>query len=272
MPMPIPKSVDLSQIATDLHYLSFQEAQLLPFTNEHQPSLTSIDLRDVAKQRKTTTSQQLPASRVAQGPIITNLKNKSNFKIGVALKVQGVVECNRCHKPLCIYSRSAISRMKPPLPPPSLDDTPSEPLTSQQVNDCQAMVKDMLNDAVESTIFMCGMVALDLDDPCYDLFRFDPSLDCDTHVESEFYVSRIQPKRVVLCYHCAGTMLDSPIQLNTHLKAPEGPYSIVLPICKACIDSGCHIIVRSARREDKTPPPSKPNWMHATQEKFRVKR
>ena len=36
--------------------------------------------------------------------------------------------------------------------------------------------------------------------------------------------------------------------MNTHLKAPEGPYSIVLPICKACLDSGCHIIVRSARQ------------------------
>jgi hypothetical protein len=43
-------------------------------------------------------------------------------------------------------------------------------------------------------------------------------------------------------------MLDSPIEMNTHLKAPEGPYSLVLPICKACIDRGCHIIVRSARQ------------------------
>ena len=36
--------------------------------------------------------------------------------------------------------------------------------------------------------------------------------------------------------------------MNTHLKAPKGPYSIVLSICKACIDSDCHIIVRSARQ------------------------
>jgi len=68
-------------------------------------------------------------------------------------------------------------------------------------------------------------------------------------VESDFYVSRIQPKRVVLCCHCAGTILDSPFELHTHLKAPEGPYSIVLPICKACLDSGCHIIVRNARQK-----------------------
>jgi hypothetical protein len=43
-------------------------------------------------------------------------------------------------------------------------------------------------------------------------------------------------------------MIDSSVKLNNHLKAPEGPYSIVLPICKACIDTGCHIIVRSARQ------------------------
>ena len=43
-------------------------------------------------------------------------------------------------------------------------------------------------------------------------------------------------------------MLDSPVELHTHLKSPEGPYSIVLPICKACIDSGWHIIVHHARQ------------------------
>ena len=76
----------------------------------------------------------------------------------------------------------------------------------------------------------------------------DPSLECDTHVESDFYVSRVQPDRVVLCCHCAGTMHNSLVELHTHLKAPEGPYSVVLPICKACIESGCHIIVRHARQ------------------------
>ena len=49
-----------------------------------------------------------------------------------------------------------------------------------------------------------------------------------------------------LCCHCA-CVLDSPVVMNTHLKAPAGPYSIVLPICNVCIDSGCPIIVRSAR-------------------------
>jgi len=43
-------------------------------------------------------------------------------------------------------------------------------------------------------------------------------------------------------------MLDSLVELHTHLKAPQGPYRIVLPICKACLGSGCHIIVHHARQ------------------------
>jgi hypothetical protein len=113
------------------------------------------------------------------------------------------------------------------------------------------MVKDSLEDAIEYAIYMCGMVALDTADPCYDIYyHCDPSLECDTHVESEFYISKIQQGRMVLCCHCArASMPDSPIELNNQLKAPEGPYSVVLlPICKSCIDNGCHITVRAARQ------------------------
>jgi hypothetical protein len=124
------------------------DAHKLPFTNKHQPSLASIALRAEAKRRKTSASRQLSASRLAQGPIITKLKNMSNFKIGVAQKVPGVVECNNCHKPRCIYSNSATSQMKPPLPPPSNEDTTSEPVTSQHVQEYRALVKDMLHDAM----------------------------------------------------------------------------------------------------------------------------
>ncbi len=50
-----------------------------------------------------------------------------------------------------------------------------------------------------------------------------------------------------LCCHCAG-VCDSPIELNSSLKAPIGSYSVFLPICKACLDDGCNIIVRAARQ------------------------
>jgi len=36
--------------------------------------------------------------------------------------------------------------------------------------------------------------------------------------------------------------------IHLHLKAPIGPYSVVLPVCKACLNDGYDIIVRSARQ------------------------
>ncbi len=106
-------------------------------------------------------------------------------------------------------------------------------------------MKDRLHDAMELSIFICGKAPPDPDDPCYDIFLCDTSLDCDTHVEADFYVSGIEPSRKEICCHCAGAY-DSPIELNSSLKALIGPYSVVLPICKAYLDDGCNIIVRAA--------------------------
>jgi len=57
---------------------------------------------------------------------------------------------------------------------------------------------------------------------------------------------------------------------------PEGPYSIVLPICKApaCIDRRASIAaaISSSALQDKTPPPSTLNWMPIMQGKYCVKR
>jgi hypothetical protein len=109
------------------------------------------------------------------------------------------------------------------------------------------MAKGRLIDAMESSIFICGMAPLDHDDPYYNIFLCDPSQDCDSPLEPEFYVSKIQPKRLELCCHCAGGF-DSPIDLNPSLKAPDGPYRLVLPICKQCYDNGCSIIVRGSHQ------------------------
>ena len=72
-------------------------------------------------------------------------------------------------------------------------------------------------------------------------------MDCTTHIEADFYTSKVQLARVELCCHCAGEF-ESPVEINTSLRAPEGPYSVVLPICQACLLDGCHIIVRQARQ------------------------
>ena len=99
---------------------------------------------------------------------------------------------------------------------------------------------------LESTMNMCGMTTFDHDDPFYAMFQCDPSLKCDSHVESDYSFQEFHQSGW-FCVVIALYMLDSHVELHTHLKAPEGLNSIVPPICKACLDNGCHIIVRHAR-------------------------
>jgi len=226
MPMSIIKQLEVGDKSSDLHYLSFADAQVLPFTDKFQPSLEATTLRVAAKKKKTVASKNLGASRCALAPNIEKLKNRTCFKMGVASRVRGVVGCNNCMKPRCIiYSLSAVSQMKVPLPHPDNDNV-STGATSQEYI---SYVKDRLHDAMESSIFICGMAPLDPDDPCYGIFECDISLDCETHVEADFYVSGIEPSRKEICCHCAG-VCDSLVELNSYLKAPIGPYSVVLPI------------------------------------------
>jgi hypothetical protein len=171
MPMPIIKQVEVGDKSSDLHYLSFADAQVLPFTDKFQPSLEATTLRVAAKKKKTVASKNLGASRCALAPNIEKLKNRTCFKMGVASRVRGVVGCNNCMKPRCIYSLSAVSQMKVPLPHPDNDNV-STGATSQEYI---SFVKDRLHDAMESSIFICGMAPLDPDDPCYGIF-------CATHL------------------------------------------------------------------------------------------
>ncbi len=126
--------------------------------------------------------------------------------------------------------------MKAPLPQPDLDNSSTGATFQEYIS----FVKDnKLHDPMESSIFIiCGMAPLDPDDPCYGKFhQCDISLDCEAHVEADFYVSGIKPSRKEICCHCAG-VCDSPIELNSSLKVPIGPYSVALPIYKSCLDDG----------------------------------
>ena len=226
-------------------YMGFAEAQLLKFTGEHQPSLVAARLRKeaAAKKKQANERSQLGSSRVVQtiAQNITKLKNKTDFKIASASRVRGYVVCNNCARPRCIYSQHVVSHLKPSLLEDGQDNT-----SADEVKKYRAMAKDRLLDAMESAIFMCGMAPLDPDDPCYAIFHCDPSFDCDTHIESDFHTSKYQANRIDICCHCDGTK-DSLVTLNTSLKASEGPYSIVLPICEDCTAMGRHIFVRAAR-------------------------
>ncbi len=102
--MPILKPAELLDKEADLHYLSFVDAQKLPFTNKYQPSLEVIAKRVATTQKRKATDQAMRGSQFTFAIVVTKLYNKERFKIGVAIKICGVVECNQCSKPHCIYS------------------------------------------------------------------------------------------------------------------------------------------------------------------------
>ena len=76
--------------------------------------------------------------------------------------------------------------MKLPLPQESMESA-----SFDEMQKYRAMAKDMLLDAMESTIIVCEIAPLGPDDPYHGIYNCDSSLDCDTHIESEFYKSKI---------------------------------------------------------------------------------
>ena len=40
----------------------------------------------------------------------------------------------------------------------------------------------------------------------------------------------------------------SPVELNSNLEYREGPYYVLLPVCKVCLQNDCNIIVRATRQ------------------------
>jgi len=117
----------------------------------------------------------------------------------------------------------------------------------EDIHDYRRWTKDRLHDAMESSIFICGITPLDFGESIYDIFCCDPSLDCNTHIEGDFYTSRIKAERIELRCHCVGEF-NSRVELNSNLKYPECPYSVVLPVYKVCLQNGCNIIVLATRR------------------------
>ena len=106
MPMSIPKPLVFGDI--DLHYMTFAEAQVVPFTGEHQPSLVkSVALIVVAAKRKEAriiTYRLAPLRVTNTSTSIMKLRNRSNFKMAVVTRARGVVVCNTCFRPRCICS------------------------------------------------------------------------------------------------------------------------------------------------------------------------
>jgi len=98
--MPIPKPTRIGDTVENLHYMSFEEAQVLPFTSKHQLSLkaTSLRIATVTKRREAVARSKLGVERSATtlSNKITKLKNKAVFKIAAAQRVRGVVDYKSC--------------------------------------------------------------------------------------------------------------------------------------------------------------------------------
>ncbi len=75
-----------------------------------------------------------------------------------------MVSCNDCMKPRLLYSTTSPSRTVPPV----VDGVVPTP---QQVADCQRMAKDVLQDAMQSTSYVCGAPVLDPDHPLHSVFQ-----------------------------------------------------------------------------------------------------
>jgi hypothetical protein len=151
MSIPILKQIEVGGKSADLQYLSCADAQVLPFTNKFQPSLESTLLRVVVKKKKIVATKQLGASRCAFAANIEKLKNRACFKIRIASRVRGVVGCNNCMKSHCIYSLSAESHMKDPLPQPDSDNVSTGATSQEPIS----FVKDRrLHDATKSFIHL----------------------------------------------------------------------------------------------------------------------
>ena len=80
----------------------------------------------------------------------------------------------------------------------------------------------------------------------YEIFTCDLSLDCDIHIESELYASKMyQPQCIKVCCHYAESF-DFLVEFNDSLKAPKIPYFVVLPICEQYLKNRSPRIIRVA--------------------------
>jgi len=89
------------------------------------------------------------------------------------------------------FFHNAVSHMKPHVAPSCNNQLKNSPATSHEVllQQYLSMVnKERMQDVMKSLIFICRTAPLDSDDPCHELFLCDSSLDCDSHVEAEFYI------------------------------------------------------------------------------------
>ena len=218
VPLPIPLS---SRVDDAMHYMQFEEARLQPLSDEHQPSL---------QQRKTKAAR--PRKQVHPRAEEIYGQDTNNKLINRQL-ARGVVRCADCMKPRVIYSATAPSRMVPPV----VDDRVPTPA---EVEACQNLAKQLLEDCCQSTTFVCGGHVLDPDHPLADVFQTQSTFTCSHPIEPSYYTCSAGLRSNFsnqLCAICA----DREGVVDDELKAL---FRTVLPMCTTCASNGFLFQVR----------------------------
>jgi len=133
--MHIPKLPKVPGNIADLYYMSFEEAALHPFSEEHQPSLqnrrrdNNIVIGDVTLGDREPRSSALDANKITRQKFF-----------------RGVVKCKDRTRPRYLYFLTSPNRMKP-----ALVDGEAEP-TAQAIHLCREYAIQKFEEAQESEI------------------------------------------------------------------------------------------------------------------------
>ena len=155
--------------------------------------------------------------------------------------VRGVVECNECMKPRCVFSVDAPNRMKPTT---GIDGI--EP-TREEIKACREYAVEQLEVAMGNPIYICGMQPLEPDNPMHKLIISRDGLECHDHVEFDYYshpYHNAEWFKATICAYCAGSSGHDGV-VDEHLREE---WKSLLPVCQACRDDGALPLTRTRKR------------------------
>jgi len=232
MPLPIPKPSSIAG-KPGLHYMSFEEAVKLPFTDEHQPSLQN---------RRRNKNVVMGGGVSIGGREMRTAPESDRFnKITQGKYIRGVVSCKDCMKPRCIYSVTSPNNMKP-----HPTDGASQPRTTTTLL-CREYDVQQFESAENNAPYVCGMQPFDADDIMHGVIVTREGLECHHPVEFEYYSDPKQTTAwfdAALCAYCTG-FSGAKGFIEDHLSIE---WKSVLPVCQLCRADGALPLARTKRR------------------------
>jgi len=191
LPLHIPQPPPSTGMPGDLHYMTLEEARMMPFTAEYQPSI-------VLRSRNNTLVDGVAlGGRETVTPVDAPYVSKT-FRVN---HVRRVLECKERMKPRYLFSNDAPNRMKP---------TPliigSEP-TNEDIKECWEYAMQQLEATMENDVYICGMQPLEPDNPMHRLIIARDGLECNDLFKFEYYTHpylNAEWFKATMCAYCAG--------------------------------------------------------------------